>query len=162
MGILTLRADSVNKNCSRLIGILSPSNHEVKAYLRMRCKTPIIVGGSTQEFSAKKELRSSFQRGKYQPRDKPFINWTIPGHAAQFAWSGSTGIPVDPRNTSKMCSVDGHIDSANRATQSIFKCVRCGFADLADHNAAVNISARAAVMQPMVSATTGQEQATPL
>ncbi len=75
------------------------------------------------------------------------------------------GVPVilvDPRNTSKMCSVDGHIDSANRVTQSSFKCVRCGFADLADHNAAVNISARAAVMQPMVSATAGQEQATPL
>ena len=52
------------------------------------------------------------------------------------------GVPVilvDPRNTSKMCSACGHIDSSNRPTQSSFKCVQCGFADLADHNAAVNI-----------------------
>ena len=68
------------------------------------------------------------------------------------------GIPVitvDPRNTSKMCSVCGHIDSSNRLTQSSFKCVSCGFADLADHNAAVNIAARAAVNRPMVSDPSG-------
>ncbi len=93
-------------------------------------------------------------------------NWSFYDLRAKIEYkakrAGIPVIPVDPRNTSKMCSVDGHIDSANRPTQSIFRCVRCGFADLADHNAAVNISARAAVMQPMVSATTGQEQATPL
>jgi len=64
------------------------------------------------------------------------------------------GLPlvlVDPRNTSKMCPACGHIDSANRPNQSSFKCVRCGFADHADHTAAVNIAARAAVMRPMVS-----------
>ena len=79
------------------------------------------------------------------------------------------GVPVvlvDPRDTSKMCSVCGHIDSANRPIQSRFKCVWCGFVDHADHNAAVNISARAAVMRPMVPVgqmnAQGQGQATPL
>lgn len=92
-------------------------------------------------------------------------NWSFYDLRAKIEYKARrAGIPVvlvDPRNTSKMCSICGHIDPSNRPTQSSFKCVRCGFADLADHNAAVNISARAAVMQPMVPATS-QEQATPL
>jgi len=63
---------------------------------------------------------------------------------------------VDPRNTSRQCQRCGHIAKANRQTQSQFLCVQCGFAALADHNAAVNIrqralAARAAVMRPLVS-----------
>ena len=92
-------------------------------------------------------------------------NWSFYDLRAKIEYKARmAGIPVvlvDPRNTSKMCSACGHIDPSNRPTQSSFKCVRCGFADLADHNAAVNISARAAVMQPMVPATC-QEQAMPL
>ncbi len=58
---------------------------------------------------------------------------------------------VDPRNTSRTCPKCGCVDKHNRPSQSIFHCVQCGFADLADHNAAVNIAARAAINQPMVS-----------
>ena len=39
------------------------------------------------------------------------------------------GVPVyliDPRNTSKQCSECGHIDKANRKTQSEFVCGACG------------------------------------
>ncbi len=64
------------------------------------------------------------------------------------------GIPVflvDPRNTSRTCPVCGHVDKANRPNQSTFSCVRCGFAGLADHIAAINISRRAAVNQPIVA-----------
>ena len=63
------------------------------------------------------------------------------------------GVPlytVDPRNTSRTCSVCGHCEKANRQSQSSFKCVACGFVALADWNAAVNIS-RAQVMVPIVS-----------
>jgi IS605 OrfB family transposase len=60
---------------------------------------------------------------------------------------------VDPRYTSKQCSVCGHIDDRNRPDQATFGCVACGFADHADHNAARNIRARALVMTPMVSET---------
>ncbi len=58
------------------------------------------------------------------------------------------GVPVflvDPRNTSRTCPVCGHIDKANRPSQSKFSCMVCGFAGLADHIAAVNIGRRAAV-----------------
>jgi putative transposase len=64
------------------------------------------------------------------------------------------GVPVflvDPRNTSRTCPACGHIDKANRPSQSNFSCVVCGFAGLADHIAAVNIGRRAAVNPPIVA-----------
>jgi putative transposase len=62
------------------------------------------------------------------------------------------GVPlhtVDPRNTSRTCSVCGHCAKANRKRQASFVCQQCGFVCHADINAATNIS-RAAVMQPIV------------
>ncbi len=62
------------------------------------------------------------------------------------------GVPlhtVDPRNTSKTCSVCGHCAKENRKSQSAFVCTSCGYSCNADKNAAVNIS-RAAVKQPIV------------
>ena len=64
------------------------------------------------------------------------------------------GVPfsvVDPRNTSRTCPACGHIDKANRKSQSRFLCVVCGFAGLADHIAAINIGRRADVNQPIVA-----------
>ena len=52
---------------------------------------------------------------------------------------------VDPRNTSRQCTACGHIDKANRKTQSRFQCVSCGYVANADKNAAINIAARANV-----------------
>lgn len=56
------------------------------------------------------------------------------------------GVPVilvDPRNTSRTCLACGHVAKENRPTQALFRCVDCGFSDLADHCAARVISARA-------------------
>ena len=52
---------------------------------------------------------------------------------------------VDPRNTSRQCAACGHMDKANRKTQSRFQCVSCGHVANADQNAAINIAARAHV-----------------
>jgi putative transposase len=63
------------------------------------------------------------------------------------------GVPfhtVDPRNTSRTCSVCWHCEKANRHSQASFTCVACGFVALADYNAAINIS-RAVVKQPLVA-----------
>jgi len=62
------------------------------------------------------------------------------------------GIPVcvvDPRNTSRECSVCGYIDKNNRKTQSEFLCLKCGYTENADINAAKNIASRAGVNQPI-------------
>lgn len=62
-------------------------------------------------------------------------------------------LTVDPRNTSRTCSVCGHCEKANRKTQSDFKCLQCGFSTNADFNAARNIRAKALVRVPMVGGT---------
>jgi putative transposase len=66
------------------------------------------------------------------------------------------GIPVvlvDPRNTSRQCSACGHIDKANRKSQSEFLCVSCGHWENADSNAAKNIRTRAVSTSLLSSAT---------
>ena len=53
------------------------------------------------------------------------------------------GVPVvivDPRNTSRRCSMCGHIDKRNRKSQAEFVCRSCGFMDNADFNASKNLS----------------------
>lgn len=52
------------------------------------------------------------------------------------------GIPVvlvNPRNTSRTCSVCGHCEKSNRKNQEEFCCKKCKHEDHADYNAAKNI-----------------------
>jgi IS605 OrfB family transposase len=70
------------------------------------------------------------------------------------------GVPirlVDPRNTSRTCSVCGHCEKAKRKSQTEFSCQRCGFTLNADENAAINISRKewAAVNRPLASPLAG-------
>jgi IS605 OrfB family transposase len=67
------------------------------------------------------------------------------------ALAGVRVVAVDPKYTSQMCSQCGHIEKANRKSQSEFLCRSCGFETHADHNGALNIRARALVSAPMVS-----------
>lgn len=62
------------------------------------------------------------------------------------AMKGVRVVFVDPKNTSKTCSRCGHCDRANRKTQTLFRCVGCGYTTNADTNAAVNIAQRAGPM----------------
>lgn len=60
---------------------------------------------------------------------------------------------VDPRYTSQKCSCCRHREKANRPSQAVFKCKKCGFTTNADLNAATNIrndylKQKAAVNQP--------------
>jgi len=67
------------------------------------------------------------------------------------ALSGVEVVFVNPKNTSRQCSTCGFIDKNNRKDQSHFECLSCNFKDLADFNAAVNISKRASVNKPIVN-----------
>jgi transposase len=58
---------------------------------------------------------------------------------------------VDPRYTSQRCFACGHIERANRKSQSEFLCCSCGHTAHADVNAAKNVAFLAEVMQPIVS-----------
>jgi IS605 OrfB family transposase len=67
----------------------------------------------------------------------------------------AAGVPVilvDPRNTSRTCPACGHVDKANRKSQSEFLCTSCCCAGRADHFAAIEIGRRAAVSQPDANA----------
>ena len=69
------------------------------------------------------------------------------------------GVPViyiDPRNTSRECISCGHIEKANRKSQSLFSCKKCGYTANADINAAMVISnrGRAALNQPYATSLT--------
>lgn len=57
------------------------------------------------------------------------------------------GIPVvtvDPRHTSRTCSVCGHCEGAHRPDQATFRCHHCDHSEHADVNAARNVRAWAA------------------
>ncbi len=75
-------------------------------------------------------------------------NWAFADLAAKISYKAAAlGIPVfriDPRNTSRICSVCGYCDKANRKSQSKFECLECGFCINADKNAACNISRKGA------------------
>jgi putative transposase len=58
------------------------------------------------------------------------------------AEAGRRLVAVDPKYTSQICSQCGFKHPDNRKTQAHFACLSCGYQDHADHNAAVNISAR--------------------
>jgi len=47
---------------------------------------------------------------------------------------------VEPKNTSITCPRCGCSDKANRRSQSLFRCVRCGFQHNADYVASLNLS----------------------
>ena len=55
---------------------------------------------------------------------------------------GCLVVKVDPRYTSQTCSKCGHKEKANRQTQSIFKCRKCGFSINADLNGSRNIACK--------------------
>ncbi|MBO0799823.1 MAG: transposase [Blastocatellia bacterium] len=62
--------------------------------------------------------------------------------------AGKRGVKVDSvdaRNTSRTCHKCGHCDKANRKSQTIFVCVRCGHKSNADFNASLNVRDRRAL-----------------
>jgi putative transposase len=65
--------------------------------------------------------------------------------------AGTPLVEVDPRNTSRTCSVCGHCEKGNRKTQAEFACKACGYSANADFNAAVNIAAKAGIKRPTVA-----------
>ena len=76
---------------------------------------------------------------------------------------------VNSRYTSQKCSVCGHISRANRPSQAVFKCKKCGFTMNADLNASRNIRqnyldgymppSRASVNKPIVATSVSYKPA---
>ncbi|MGA9668412.1 MAG: transposase [Terracidiphilus sp.] len=60
-------------------------------------------------------------------------------------------VEVDPRNSSRECSQCGHIEKANRPSQSRFQCRSCDYTANADFNAARVLASRAKVNRPIAA-----------
>lgn len=64
----------------------------------------------------------------------------------KLAYKATTGqrvlLAVPPHYSSQECSACGHVDAANRPSQAVFRCTRCGHTANADTNAAQVVLAR--------------------
>jgi IS605 OrfB family transposase len=87
-------------------------------------------------------IRNRTKHRRSQNRD--FHSWAFRRLQSLIEYKAlERGIPVvyvDPKNTSITCPRCGHIDKANRRSQSLFRCVRCGFQHNADYVASLNLS----------------------
>jgi putative transposase len=102
------------------------------------------LSGITKRTTVRKAQRSRHHNwGFYQLRQFVLYKAKIFGVPVQL---------IDPRYTSQECPTCGHVSKKNRPDRDTFCCEQCGFSGRADHIAAINIAARAAVNQPMVSA----------
>lgn len=59
----------------------------------------------------------------------------------KMAWTGGMLLKIAPGYTSQKCNRCGHIDASNRSKQESFCCMKCGYEENADLNAAHNILA---------------------
>src|SRR5262249_35281803 len=96
---------------------------------------------------ALEELTGIRQRVKASRQQRPRpANWGFSQLRQYVTYKAAlAGVPVvlvDPKHTSQKCHVCGHIAKANRQSQHHFSCHRCGYATLADLNAAQNIRNR--------------------
>ncbi|MDQ3250460.1 MAG: transposase [Chloroflexota bacterium] len=105
------------------------------------------LGGIRDRFTVRKSQRAALSSWAFAQL-RTFIEYK----AKQ---AGVPVVAVDPRNTSRTCPCCGHIDKANRKSQSNFLCVDCGYSGLADYIAAMNIRSRAEVRLPNVSGVPG-------
>jgi putative transposase len=60
---------------------------------------------------------------------------------------------VSPEYTSQQCPIANcqHIDEKNRKTRDLFECMKCGYTEMADYVAAINIASRVPVNEPIVA-----------
>jgi len=134
-------------------------NHIIsKQLVESLCEGDCIV------FENLKGIRQRAKLTRYKHRD--FHSWSfaqlIDLSRYKFLQKGIPVVFVDARNSSKECSRCGYISKSSRRSQSLFRCIRCGFQHNADFNASLNLAKRAGSLalgylsdSPKVSALSG-------
>ena len=117
-------------------------------------KKIVAIAKDTERAIALEDLKGISFRTRFRKADRQRLgSWSFfqldsfIGYKAIIA--GVPVIMVDPRNTSRTCSVCGFVSKLNRKSQSMFSCVACGFTVNADLNASINIASKGSVNNPI-------------
>jgi len=140
------RLQKINRRVSRFVHDV---NHVISKSLVQKASV-LQKALSLENLSGVRERASVFSKTmRWQ-----MGNWAFADLAAKIVYKAAeVGIPVifvDPRNTSRTCSMCGYCDKANRKSQASFQCQSCGFCANADKNAAINIEARGLLSRPLM------------
>ena len=137
--------DQIAKIGRKLKWIRHNDTHRISRAIADKSHT--VVGESLKPKSMTRSAKGTVDHSGTQVRQKAGLNRVILGSNWSQLWQrlaykcGETH-QGDPRHTSQECSRCGYIDADNRPTQAAFRCLACGYALNADHNAAVNILTR--------------------
>lgn len=117
-------------------------------------KKIVNIAKDTKRTIALEELKGIRSRTQFRKADRHrFGSWAFYQLDSFIEYKAKiAGVPiikVDPRNTSRTCSVCGFTSKSNRKSQSVFSCKSCGTTMNADFNGAVNIAAKAIVNRPI-------------
>jgi len=120
-------------------------NHKLSYYLVKN--HDLIVMEDLNIKNMTKSAKGTFERHGSMVKQKSGLNRSILdnnwGQLKEFVkykadWYGRYFLSIDPRNTSRKCSQCGHTEKENREGKS-FSCIKCGYKQDADLNAAINI-----------------------
>ena len=137
-GIANARRDYLHKASATL-----SKNHALVAIENLQVKN-----------MSKSAAGTADQRGK-KLRAKAGLNKAILDQGCRefrrqldykLSWRGGWLVPVPPHHTSQTCPCRGHVDKANRRSQSKFLCAQCWYENHADEVGAINILDRAMAM----------------
>ncbi len=128
------------------------ATHQTSRKLADTAHTVVVEDLNTQGMTA--SAKGTVEEPGKQVAQKAGLNREIlasgwGGLERKLAYKAGELVKVDPAYTSQACSRCGNTHKSNRSSQSVFRCGACGFRLNADHNAAINILARAGL--PYVS-----------
>ncbi len=135
---------SAKRHLRRLAGKVNRFRRDCDHVLSRRI-VQSVQPGSTLVFENLDDIRSRV-RQRHGAQNRRLHSWSYRQLRAFTTYKaeavGVQVITVDPRNTSKACSVCGDIHRGNRRSQSEFCCQACGFQLNADLNASRNLAER--------------------
>ena len=126
-----LRHDILHKLSSKLVknhDLICCEDLQIKNMTRSAKGTALNPGRSVKAKSGLNRAISNEAGGEFR-RELEY----------KLTLKGGLLIRVSPKNTSRKCPVCGHVSKDNRQTQDTFCCVKCGYTENADVNAARNI-----------------------
>ena len=123
------------KACCRIADIRHDWHHRTSKALAAKAGTIAVEALNI------KGMTASGTGGRKRGLNRSILNTGWGGLHRMLEYKAAHLVTVDPAYTSQTCHECGHVEKANRETQSRFVCQSCGWQGNADTNAALNILA---------------------